>query len=187
MAEIPILDVVNATTVYTTGNIDDGKTVDLTALVPVKVGEKWEIQNTLALVYTDLSMMTTNGPAQNEQLSFTVQSGHTLRLPGNIKTEVNMLYQSPAPNGLYTMAAMGRVDLAVNKAFFSKKMDVTLRGNDLFKTWRYNWTTDIDGNVNNFNQYFRIRNVVVSLRYNFSSGKKVEAAKSRNVEELNRI
>ncbi len=46
---------------------------------------------------------------------------------------------------------------------------------------------DIGGQVNDFDQYFRVRTIGVSLRYNFSKGQKVEQKRrSSGVEELNR-
>ena len=64
---------------------------------------------------------------------------------------------------------------------------MTLNANDIFAGWRFYWTTDINGNVNDFDQYFRFRSVGFSLRYNFSKGIKVEQKKSNAIEEVNRL
>ncbi|HEX9980950.1 MAG TPA: outer membrane beta-barrel family protein [Flavobacterium sp.] len=187
IGEIPYLDVESATTVYTIGNVDHGQTFDVTALAPLKITKWWDSQNTLAVVYNEVKTDNGNGELENKQWSYVVQSNQTLKLPAEIKMELNILYQGPAANGLYRMDAMSRVDLSFKKSFFKKKLDVVLKGNDIFKGYRFYWTTDINGNVNDFNQYFRMQNVAVSLRYNFSRGEKVKAARTNNLEELNRI
>jgi hypothetical protein len=187
MAEIPILDVSNATTVYTTGNVDDGHSVSATALAPLRLAKKWESQNTILLSYNKFSMMSNQGLVVNDQLFFMFQSNHTILLPKDYRVELNLLYRGPGASGLYHMAAMHRVDVAFKKSFLQKKFDVSVNVNDVFKGFRYLWTTDIGGNVNEFNQYFRWRSVALTLRYNFSRGQKVDQ-KRRNatLEELNR-
>jgi hypothetical protein len=49
------------------------------------------------------------------------------------------------------------------------------------------WETDIANNVNDFDQYFRVRAISFSLRYTFSKGIKVEERKKATVDEVNRI
>jgi hypothetical protein len=66
-------------------------------------------------------------------------------------------------------------------------MDLTLNANDIFKGFRYFWTTDINGNVNEFDQYFRFRTIGATIRYNFSKGQKVDTKRrNNNLEEVNR-
>jgi hypothetical protein len=79
------------------------------------------------------------------------------------------------------------VGVAFKKSILKEKLDVAVNVNDLFKGYRYRFSTNINSNINEFDQYFRFRSVGVSLRYNFSRGEKVET-KRRNssLEELNR-
>jgi hypothetical protein len=186
MSEIPILDVDNALTIYTTGNVDDSYNASLTAVGPLKLSKKWDSQNTILLSYSIFEMATNNGMIENNRLFLMLQSNHTIQLPSNYRLEVNMQYRGPSAYGLYKMASMHRVDIAVKKSILNKKLDITLNAGDIFKGWRFLWTTDINGNVNDFDQYFRIRNVGLSLRYNFSKGQKVEQRRTTNLEELNR-
>ncbi len=187
MAEVPILDVANATTIYTTGNIDDSYSAGMTLTGPFKICKKWDSQNTILLNYQRFNATSNNGPLVNDQLFFMLQSNHTILLPKEVRMEVNMLFRGPAAAGLYHMESMHRVDLAFKKSILNKKLDLTLNANDLFKGWRFFWRTDINGNVNDFDQYFRFRSVGFSLRYNFSKGVKVEQKKINTVEEANRL
>ncbi len=187
MAEIPILDVANSTTIYTTGNVDDGHNLSMTALAPLRITKKWEAQNTMIVSYNKFSMMSNQGQVVNDQVFYMLQSNHTILLPKSFRMELNLLYRGPAASGLYHMAAMHRVDVAFKKSFLNKKLDVSVNANDLFKGMRYFWTTDIGNNVNEFDQYFRFRSIGLTLRYNFSKGQKVDTKRrSTNVEEVNR-
>ena len=187
MNEIPMLNVDSAITVYTTGNISSGKSMGLNAVAPLKIRKKWDSQNTINLSYTKNVMQTNLGEVVNDQLSAMLQSNHTILLPKDIRMEANVLLRGPAANGLYIMAPMHRFDLAFKKSFLKKKLDVTVNVVDLFKTFQYLWTTDIAGNVNEFDQYFRVRVIGASLRYNFSRGQKVEQKRrGTGADEVNR-
>ena len=187
MAEIPILDVTNAITVYTTGNVNTGKNISLTGVGPFKIAKWWDTQNTILVSYNKFSMESNLGLVKNDQLFGMLQTNHTIQLPRQVRMELNVLLRGPAASGLYHMKSMSRVDVAFKRSFLNKKFELSVNGNDLFKGFRFFWTTDINGNVNDFNQYFRFRSVGVSLRYNFSKGQNVDLKRRNNsLEELNR-
>ena len=186
MAEIPILDVNNAVTVYTTGNVNTGDNVGLSAVGPLKISKWWDTQNTILFSYSKFSMNSNLGLVENDQLFAMLQTNHTILLPRQIRMELNILLRGPAASGLYHMGSMHRVDIAFKRSFLNKKFDLTLNATDIFKGFRYYWTTNINGNKNDFDQYFRIRTVGVSLRYNFHKGQKVDLKSRSSIEELNR-
>ncbi len=187
ITEVPTLDVEKNVTIYTIGNLDNGHNMSATALAPIKITKKWDTQNTAVLSYAKFQTVTLNGQLENDQLFYMFQSNHTIQLPKDIRMEVSMMYRGPAANGLYIMASMHRVDVAFKRSFLKKKLDLTINGNDLFKGMRYLWTTDINGNVNDFDQYFRFRSIGATLRYNFSRGQKVETKTRSTIEEVNRL
>jgi hypothetical protein len=187
MSEIPILDEENAITIYTTGNVDDARSFNATAMAPFKLAKWWDSQNTGIVSYNKFSMRTESGRVVNEALSFVLQSNHTISLPWKLRLEANFTYLGPSASGLYHMGAMHRLDLGLKRTFMGKKVEAVLNANDIFKGYRFKWTTDINGNVNDFDQYFRFRSIALTLRYNFSKGQKVGAARNNTVEEVNRI
>jgi hypothetical protein len=82
---------------------------------------------------------------------------------------------------------MHRVDVGLKKSFAKKKLEASINANDIFKGYRFRWTTDIAGNINEFDQYMRFRTLAFTLRYNFSKGIKVDSRRRNNsLEELNR-
>ncbi|HEV7780793.1 MAG TPA: outer membrane beta-barrel protein [Chitinophagaceae bacterium] len=186
ISEIPVLNVADATTIYTSGNVNDGHSLSLGLIVPQKLTRKWDTKNSVLLGYNKFSLVSNNSTLVNDQLLFAFQSIHTILLPKDFRLEFNFVFRGPSASGLYHQASTHKVDIAFKKSFFKKKVDLTLGCSDLFKGTRYIWTTDIDGNVNDFNQYFRFRNVNLALRYNFSKGQKVNVKQRTTVEEANR-
>jgi hypothetical protein len=186
ISELPLLDVNTATTIYYTGNVDDAHSISLSGVGPLKISKKWDSQNTLLLNYSSFSLTDNNGLQENKQLFYMIQSNHTILLPKELRMELNLLYRGPAASGLYHMAAMSRVDVAFKRSFLNKKLELSVNGTDLFKGFRFLWTTDIAGNVNEFDQYLRFRGIGATLRYNFKKGLKVEERRRNSLEEVNR-
>lgn len=187
MAEVPILFVEDTLTVYTTGNLNINNYVTLSGVGPLKIMKRWDTQNSVYLYYNQFSTNSNNGMLENDQLTLWFQTIHTITLPKDLRVEMTFMYRSAAASGLYHMASIHRFDLAFKKSLMKKKIDLTVNANDIFKGFRYYWKTDINGNVNDFDQYFRLRTVGISLRYNFSKGQKASVKQRNAVEELNRM
>ncbi|MCC9167994.1 TonB-dependent receptor [Pontibacter harenae] len=187
LEEVPTLDVEEGVTVYTTGNLNSGTEYGLTAVAPFKIMNKWDSQNTLTLFNNRNTFQSNLGEIVNEQFLVSLQSLHTIQLPKDFRTELNLLVRGPQANGLYRMAPVYRVDFALKKSFMDSKIDLALNVVDVFESFRFLWAADIAGNVSDFDQYFRVRTISLSLRYNFSRGQKVEQKRrSSGPEEVNR-
>jgi hypothetical protein len=187
MAEIPILDAARATTIYTTGNVDEGYYAGATAVIPFRIMKKWESQNTLSVSYNKLEMTVGNLQVLNDRLSYFFQSNQTILLPKNFKVELTGWYRAPSASGLYQIDKMWRVDLGLRKTFLDKKLELSLNGTDLFKGQQFRFATRIGNNISDFDQYLRFRTFALGLRYNFSRGQNVDSKRrNNNLEEVNR-
>ncbi len=187
MSELPLLDVEHATTIYTTGNLDYGRNIGLTGIIPLKFSKNWESTNTLIASHNEFNMVLDQALLVNKQLLYVVQSNHNVRLPYKLKLEVNAAYRGPGASGLYRIAPMWWVHMGVKRSFMKDKLDLSININDIFKTYRLVFTTDIGGNINDFDQYFRNRSLGFTLRYNFSRGVKFDTKRrNTNLDELNR-
>ncbi|MBK0404652.1 TonB-dependent receptor [Adhaeribacter sp. BT258] len=188
ISELPILDVENATTIYTTGNVDDSRNISLTAVAPVKILKTWEANNTLTLSYNEFKTMANNQEVEINQLQYYLQTNHTLLLPHDYTLEVNGIYRGPSVYGLYQIRRTGWVNLGLRKSFRNKTIDLSLNANDIFRTNRLRFDTRIGRNINDFDQYFFSRSISITLRYKFNRGQKIEERRrNSNLEELNRM
>ena len=187
ISELPILIEETATTIYTTGNVDDSQNVSLTAIGPLKIMKNWDTNNTLVVSYNEYNMVVDEMQLVNDEVFYMLQSNHNILLPYRFKMEINAAYRGPAASGLYRIAPMWWVHAGLKKSFLEDKLELSLNVNDIFKTYRLKFTTDIGENINDFDQYFRNRTLSFTLRYNFSSGQKFKSRqRSKGPEELDR-
>jgi len=186
MAELPMLDVERAYTIYYVGNVNNAYSAGITGIAPVRLRKGWESSNTVVLSYSYFQMQVNQEPIVNEQLFFMAQSNQSIQLPLDLRLEVNLGYRGPSAYGLYRIASQSWVNLGLKKSFLGKKLDLSLNANDIFRGQRLLFTTNIGRNINDFNQYFRNRTIGLTLRYNFSKGLKVDTRRNNSLEELNR-
>jgi hypothetical protein len=186
MVELPMLDVANTVTVYTTGNVNNSYSGGGSVIIPARITKRWDTRNTAQVSYSKFTTASAQGDLQNEQLFLSLQSVHTILFAKDFRMEGTLIFRGPAASGLYHQKSMYRIDLAFSKSFSKRKFEIAMNINDATKGWRFRWTTNIGGNVNEFNQYLRWRTLTLSLRYNFSKGQKVNIRQRARVEELDR-
>lgn len=187
ISELPILVEETATTIYTTGNVDDAQNFSLTANSPLKIMKNWDTNNTFILSYNEYNMVVDNMHLVNDQVFYMFQTNHNILLPYNFNMELSGVYRSPQASGLYLIDTMWWVDAGLKKSFLEDKLELGLNVNDIFGSYRLKFSTDIGENVNDFDQDFRTQYVNLTVRYNFSSGLEFKAKnRSNNLEEVNR-
>lgn len=187
ISELPILVEETATTIYTTGNLDDARNFSLTAIAPLKIARNWDTNNTFILSYNEYNMLVDELQLVNDQVFYMFQTSHNILLPFGFKAELSGVYRSPQASGLYLIDTMWWVDAGLKKTFLEDKLELSLNMNDIFGSYRLKFSTNIGDNVNDFDQDFRTRYVNFSVRYNFSSGLKFKAKQqSSGPEEVDR-
>ncbi len=187
IAEIPIIETESSTTIYTIGNVEDAKNLSLTAIAPIRILKNWDTNNTFLVSYNEYSTIVEQEQVINDQVYYMLQSNHNIALPKDFKMELNGTYQGKAAYALYVVEPRWWLNIGLKKSLLDDKLDLSLNVNDVFKTQRLKLAAKVgEGNVNDFNQYFRNRTIGFTLRYNFDKGQKVEERKRNNLEELNR-
>ena len=187
ISELPILVEETATTIYTTGNVDDAQNFSLTAIAPIKIMKNWDTNNTFILSYNEYNMVVDNKQLINDQVFYMFQMNHNILLPYGFKAEISGVYRSPQASGLYLIDTMWWVDAGLKKSFLEDSLEFNLNVNDIFGSYRLKFSTDIGDNINDFDQDFRTQYVNFGVRYNFSSGLKFQAKeRSTGPEEVNR-
>ena len=188
IAEIPILQEETATTIYTLGNVDNSQNLSLMAVAPLKIMKNWDTNNTATVSYNEFRMMVNQRELINDQISYTFQSNHNILLPRRFKFEMNAVFRGPTVSGLYQVRPVWWINAGLKKSFLNNKLDVTLSANDIFSSNRFVSTVYIENNFSQMGQYFRNRNLGLTLRYNFSKGQKFEAKlRTGGPEEANRM
>jgi hypothetical protein len=187
IAEVPVQNPEDGTTVFQQSNIDDQLNYSATAVVPYQPFKWWNVNANFTVFHQEFSTFLNNEKVEREATTGMVQIGNTFLLPNDFKVELNGDYRSNTVWGLYSIAAQWGVDFAVKKSFFEKKLEASFNLNDIFRTRQFVGSANIQGNINEINQYFGQQSIGFSLRYRFSKGEEFQARqRNTNLEELNR-
>ncbi len=187
IAELPAVIEETASTIYYIGNVDKSQNLSATAIIPVKILKSWDTNNTLLVSYNEYSMVVNQEQVLNGQVFYMLQSNHNVSLPLGLKLEANAAYLGPGVYALYRIESRWWLNMGLKKSFFDDKMDLSVNVNDIFKSQRLRIAADVgEGNYSYFDQYFRNRNLGVTLRYRFSKGAKIDERRKSNLDELNR-
>ena len=187
IAELPEIRPETSTTIYYVGNVPKSRNLSLTAIAPFTIMKNWESSNTVLVSYSEFSAVVNRQQVINDQVFYMLQTNHTIMLPKKIKMELNGVYQGPAAYALYVVDPRWWVNVGVKKSFLDEKLELSVNANDIFKTQELIISALVgEGNVSDWNQYFRQRNIGFTMRYKFSKGAKLEERKRNTLEELNR-
>jgi hypothetical protein len=85
------------------------------------------------------------------------------------KLEVGHQYNSPSIQGTFRISSSSTTYLAMNKKFFSKKLEASLIFNDIFKTSKEKISTKYANQDNYFLDYRDTQSFSVSLKFNFGN------------------
>jgi hypothetical protein len=85
------------------------------------------------------------------------------------KLEVGHQYNSPSIQGTFRISSSSTTYLAMNKKFFSKKLETSLIFNDIFKTSKEKISTKYANQDNYFLDYRDTQSFSVSLKFNFGN------------------
>ncbi|MEJ8804257.1 outer membrane beta-barrel family protein [Pontibacter sp. H249] len=187
IAEIPQQNATDKTTYFQQQNVEDMKSFNATIVAPIQILPMWQANNTATIVYQKFTKEMDQQMLANKQVSFMLQSGHTLQLPKDVRLEVNTSYQGPMAYGLYQINTNWGVDAGLKRSFMNDKLDVSMSVTDIFKTKQMAGTINIDGNTITADQYRGTQSFKISLRYRFSKGSEFKSGKkSINLDEVNR-
>jgi hypothetical protein len=187
IAEVPQQNPEDGTTVFIQENIDDQVNYSATAVIPFQPFKWWSINANLSVFHQEFTTFLNGNQVENNATSAFARAGNTFMLPNDFKLELNGDYRSNTVWGLYAIGEQWGIDFAVKKSFFDKRLDASLNFTDIFRTRRFEGSSNFNGNINEISQYFGQQSIGFSLRYSFSKGEEFKARqRNTNLEELNR-
>ncbi len=170
-------------------NIADQEVWNLSISYSFQITKWWNYYislNASSITYTstDPDFVSTS----QETLGFYMQN--TINLPSDYRLEVSGWYSSPSVwGGTYETRALGSLNLAVQKKFLDKKLNIRLAFNDVLFSSFWQGTTRfgalfIDGSGGSDS-----RNMALGLTYNFGSSeiKKTRSRKTSLEDEKSRV
>ncbi len=103
-----------------------------------------------------------------------------------LKAGVSIWYQFPEISGMDKMKRRWELDLASSYRIPGSKINITLSCNDVFKSSSSGFRSLINNTPQYYRQYNDVREIRLSLSYNFSKGKVSDNLKSKNNEDWGR-
>ena len=185
IGEMPLQDPETNQTVFSIRNYDRMQNINLRLLAPVQVTNKWQSNSQLIVAHQQFNTMVEGQAQLNVQNMFSFRSTQSITLPKDIVLDLLTAYQGPVAHGVYRISSYWYVDLAVKKSFMDKKLDLSLNFTDVFRTFNFQASSDINGNTIEVGQYQYQQGVRLNLRYNFSLGDKFKS--TGNKAELDEI
>ncbi len=187
IAEVPLQNPEDGTTIFKQSNIDDQVSYSTTAVIPFELFKWWSINGNITVFHQEFSLFLNNEKVKNKATTGMVRAANTFMLPKDVKIELNADYRSNTVWGLYSIGSQWGLDFAVKKSFMDKKLEASLNISDIFRTRRFEGSANYQGNINEISQYFGQQSVGISLRYRFSKGEEFKARqRNTNLDELNR-
>ncbi len=175
---------------YVRRNVSDRNYFGLTTSIPIKVNDWWNIQ-----INGDIYGKHENDIYLNERLEYTkiIYGGDIVsqfRIPNqDMSIEISGRYASPDRSFFKENNAEGDLSIGIRKYFLDKKMVVSLKASDLFKTNAPKSRVNFADQRVAYNNTWDSRSVQLTIRYRFGSHK-VNSRKQRKSsadEEKNRL
>jgi Outer membrane protein beta-barrel family len=154
---------------------------------PQTINKWWKIQHNFNLYLNENKVTYLDKVYQATVFNYSFNGNQVFSLPKNYTLDLSYDYSSVGGDATYGWKDQGGVNIAIQKLFLDKKLNVKLGINDIFYTNIPRAYSKLDGIVLNSYQKYATRQVRVQLTYNF--GNSVYKAKQKtnsSADEENR-
>ncbi len=158
---------------------------DMLFIIPVSIGQFWEMQNTADLIYTSYSLLQQKPVLNAHKFIADISTIHTFKLPAKISLELTAQYTSPSLDGVYINKYYFTLNGGIKKLLLKNKLDVKISFTDLFKNIHYWGYSIYDGANVRYNHTTDSRRININFSYHF--GGKLSSGKTHRLEEQDRI
>lgn len=186
IAEYPRTNMETGQAVLTMANTAHLESFAATMVIPVELAPFWTAENTVVLNQTNYDIPYEEGTVENDNLHYSFQSNHRIRLPWDVDFELNGNYTGPVAYGVATIKDRWYIDAGLKKSFLNDRLNVTLKGTDIFKGSVIDVEAQYPGSDFRLNQYFNNRGFSINLRYTLKNNNPQKKSRQNSLEELNR-
>jgi len=150
----------------------------------------WSSNNSLDLNYSISTFNLEQDEEDQEGFNSSISTYNDFSLNRNktLVLGVNYWYTFPGINGIFNTKSASSLSLALQLFLLNKDLNISLRGNDLFKSSAERTETTINGVFQTARYYYDNRYFLLSVSYRFGN-KDISAKKHQtgNLEEMRRI
>lgn len=179
----------NSRTYFISRNLDYSEGVSLDVSLSTPITKWWEIYFSATGYHNLWKANLENGLVVNNQTAaFNFNGQSTFKIKNNWTLELSGWYNSPYRRIDYN-AAMGMMDIGVQKKFWKENASIKVSFSDLLNTARGGYHSEYAGVATDLRFKWEGRLLKANVNYRFGS-KEIKAARSRRTgseDELNRI
>ncbi|MGN7989161.1 TonB-dependent receptor domain-containing protein [Pedobacter sp. 22226] len=149
----------------------------------------WESINQLDVFYTasNSGIAQTVSSLNGFGAYFSTLNQFVFNQSKTILGEASFWYQLPSVDGLNQNKSQYNLDLGIKTLLLHKKIQLAITASDVFKTNRYRYNSLVNNIRQEYNNYYDIRQLRITFRYNFGNEKiKQPDRKPGNEEERKR-
>lgn len=137
----------------------------------------WNINLTGDIYDYKINGVILNEPYERKSFNWSTRFSNKITITNSTTVELNVRYNSPTVSSQGRREGYFRTDAAIKKDLFDKKLSLTLQVRDLFKTGRWEFTSQ-GADYFSYNYFTReAPGVMLNVKFNFNN---YEAEKQRN-------
>jgi len=180
MSDILLTDTAKKTIFISKQNLSTQDYYNLNVSYPVQLTKWWISSNNLTAYYNRFSSEDILGvPYRSGRLAFNLNTNQSITLNETASVELSGYYQSKQIYGTLIIDHQYGIDLGLKKSFLSKKLDLKLAANDVFKLQKSRITSAIPSQQYLVNETWETRVFRLNCTYRFGSTA-IKAARARS-------
>ncbi len=131
----------------------------------------WSSNNSLDINYSKSEFNLEEEQEDQEGINATISTYNdfTLNADRTLLMGVNYWYSFPGVNGIFDTKSASSLSLSLQLLLLNKDLNITLRGNDLFKSSAERTTTTVNGVFQTARYYYDSRSLQLSVSYKFGN------------------
>ncbi|MFD1095580.1 TonB-dependent receptor domain-containing protein [Salegentibacter chungangensis] len=150
----------------------------------------WSSNNSLDINYSESEFNLDREQEDQTGFNATISTSNDFSLNPDktFLAGLNYWYEFPGTDGIFETRARSALSLSLQALMLDKNLNITLRGNDVFKTAVARRSTNVNGVLQKIGNYYATRSLVLSVSYKFGN-KNIQAKENKtgNEDEKNRI
>jgi len=188
-SQVPLPDATTNIIRFTNENFIDTQRFGISENYTFDKVKWWSSNNSLDINYSKSKFSLAQEQEDQEGINARVSTNNdfNLNIDKTLLMGVNYWYSFPGVNGIFDTKSASSLSLSLQYLLLNKNLNITLRGNDLFKSSAERTTTTVNGVFQTARYYYDSRSFQLSVSYKFGN-KNIQAKKHKtgNADEKGR-
>lgn len=170
-SRVPLADISTNIIRFTNENFINTNRIGISENYTFDKAKWWNSYNSLDINYSKSKFDLEEEQEDQEGINATVSTYNDFNLNADktLLMGVNYWYSFPGVDGIFDTKSASSLSLSLQYLLLNKDLNITLRGNDLFKTAAVRRTTTVNGVFQTARYYYDNRSFQLSVSYKFGN------------------